>query len=171
LRIVRILCLSLRDLLGTGSPVLLLPCGVRLYLFLDSVLVRGFRRFVAHDPKGKVDGNGRQPGRLARFLSRHGIARARIRKQSRESSSRLGSLITFCRFLSFGLAASALQSFTILRPLRTEQNCAKPHRTDSDAVEYFRRKVGKPKDAVSESAKLEGPACFGQWRAIAECPC
>ena len=31
------------------------------YLFLHRVLVRDFRRFVTHDPKGKVHGNRRQP--------------------------------------------------------------------------------------------------------------
>ena len=46
------LLLSLRNLLGAGGVVLLL-CGV---------LVRGFRRFVTHHPKGKVHDNGRQPG-------------------------------------------------------------------------------------------------------------
>ena len=56
------LLLSLRNLLGAGGVVLLLLCGVRLYLFLCRVLVRGFRRFVTHHPKGKVHDNGRQPG-------------------------------------------------------------------------------------------------------------
>jgi hypothetical protein len=47
--------------LCVGGFVLLL-CGLRLYLFLHPVLVRGFRRFVTHDPKGTVHDNWRQSG-------------------------------------------------------------------------------------------------------------
>jgi hypothetical protein len=53
------LFLSLRNFLGARGFVLLL-CG-RLHLFLHRVLVRGFRRFVTHDPKRKIHGNRRQP--------------------------------------------------------------------------------------------------------------
>jgi hypothetical protein len=56
---VRPLFLSLRNFLGARSFVLLL-CG-GLHLFLRRVLVRGFRRFVTHDPKRKIHGNRRQP--------------------------------------------------------------------------------------------------------------
>ena len=56
------LLLRLRNLLCAGGDVLLLVCGFSLFLFLRRVLVRGFRRFVTHDPKGKVHDNGRQPG-------------------------------------------------------------------------------------------------------------
>ena len=70
------------------------------------------------------------------------------------------------------MKASALHHFTVLRPLRTEENCAKSHRTDSEALESFGRKVGKLKDAVSESAELEGLRVLsdgGQlWNALAE---
>ena len=62
LQIVRLLFLSLRNLLGAGGVVLLLLSGLRLYLFLRRVLVRGFRRFVPHDSKGKVHDNWRQAG-------------------------------------------------------------------------------------------------------------
>ena len=58
---LRFLFLGLLNLLGAGGFVLLLPCGVCLYPFLHRVLVRRFRRFVTHDPKGKVHGNRRQP--------------------------------------------------------------------------------------------------------------
>jgi hypothetical protein len=59
---VFLLFLSLRNLFGAGGVVLLVLGGVRLYPFLRRVLMRGFRRFVPHDPKGKVHDNRRQPG-------------------------------------------------------------------------------------------------------------
>jgi hypothetical protein len=62
--IVRLLFLSLRNLPGGGGLVLLF-CGVRLYFFLHRVLVRGFRRFVTHDPKGMVHDSWRQSGGVA----------------------------------------------------------------------------------------------------------
>ena len=55
--------LRLRNLLCAGSDVLLLVCGFSLFLFLRRVLVRGFRRFVTHDPKIKVHHKRRQPAR------------------------------------------------------------------------------------------------------------
>src|SRR5580692_1835193 len=57
------LLLGLRNLLCAGGDVLLLVCGFRLFLFLRRVLVRGFRRFVTHDPKIKVLHKRRQPAR------------------------------------------------------------------------------------------------------------
>ena len=60
---MRLLLLSLRNLLGAGGVVLLLLCGVRLYPVLHRVLARGFRRFVTHDPKDKVHDDWRHPGR------------------------------------------------------------------------------------------------------------
>jgi hypothetical protein len=60
---MRLLFLSLRYLPSVGGLVLLL-CGVRLYLFLHRVLVRRFRRFVTHDPKGMAHDNWRQSGGL-----------------------------------------------------------------------------------------------------------
>ena len=69
LQIVRLLFLSLRNLPGAGGVVLLLLRGLRLYLFLRRVLVRGFRRFVPHDSKGKVHDNRRQAGSGGRWSS------------------------------------------------------------------------------------------------------
>src|SRR5580692_4713270 len=57
------LLLRLRNLLCAGGDILLLVCGFRLFLFLRRVLVRGFRRFVTHDPKIKVLHKRRQPAR------------------------------------------------------------------------------------------------------------
>jgi hypothetical protein len=56
---VRPLFLSLGNFLGARGVVLLLFG--RLHLFLHRVLVRGFRRFVTHDPERKIHGNRRQP--------------------------------------------------------------------------------------------------------------
>jgi hypothetical protein len=56
---VRPLFLSLGNFLGASGVVLLLFG--RLHLFLHRVLVRGFRRFVTHDPERKIHGNRRQP--------------------------------------------------------------------------------------------------------------
>ena len=50
-------------MLRAGGVVLLLVCGFSLLLFLRRVFVRGFRRFVTHDPKSKVHDKRRQPGR------------------------------------------------------------------------------------------------------------
>jgi hypothetical protein len=60
---VSLVLLRLRNLLRAGGVVLLLVCGVSLYLFLGRVLVRGFRRFITHDPKGKVHVKRSQPRR------------------------------------------------------------------------------------------------------------
>src|SRR5271157_1840734 len=57
------LLLRLRNLLCASGDVLLLVCGFSLFLFLRRVLVRGFRRFVTHDPKSKVHHKRRQPTR------------------------------------------------------------------------------------------------------------
>ena len=62
LRMLRLLLLSLRNLLDGGGDVPPLICGCRLYLFLRRVFLCGFGRFVTHDPKIKVRGNWRQPG-------------------------------------------------------------------------------------------------------------
>ena len=77
---MRLLFLSLRNLLGAGGVVLLLLNGLRLYLFLRRVLVRGFWRFVPHDSKGKVHDNWRQAGsggvgrlRPSRPMVRHNL--------------------------------------------------------------------------------------------------
>jgi len=57
------LLLRLRNLFCAGGDILLLVCGFSLFLFLRRVLVRGFRRFVTHDPKIKVLHKRRQPAR------------------------------------------------------------------------------------------------------------
>lgn len=61
LRMVRVLLLSLRTLRRTSGFFLLLLCSVRLCLLLRGALLSGFRRFVAHNPKGKVCDGRRQP--------------------------------------------------------------------------------------------------------------
>ena len=58
---VRLLFLGLRSLLGASDAVLFLLSGVRLYLFLRRMLLRGFWRFIPHGPKNKIHPNRRQP--------------------------------------------------------------------------------------------------------------
>src|SRR6516162_3904517 len=68
-QIVRLLFLSLRNLLGAGGVVLLLLSGLRLYLFLRRVLVRGFRRFVPHDRRVRSTTTGVKPEAGGRWSS------------------------------------------------------------------------------------------------------
>ena len=77
---MRLLFISLRNLLGAGGVVLLLLSGLRLYLFLRRVLVRGFRRFVPHDRRVRSTTTGVKPeaggvGRLrpSRPMVRHNL--------------------------------------------------------------------------------------------------
>jgi hypothetical protein len=60
LGLVRLLLLTLRNLLCGRGAVLLLVRGGSLCLFLGRVLVCGLRRFVTHDPKNRAHDIRRQ---------------------------------------------------------------------------------------------------------------
>jgi hypothetical protein len=63
LRLVRLLLLTLRNLLCGGGAVLLLVRGGSLCLFLRRVLMCGLRRFITHGPKTKAQVKRRQSRR------------------------------------------------------------------------------------------------------------
>jgi hypothetical protein len=54
--------LGLRNLFCAGGVAFLLVCGVCFRLFLRRLLVRSFRRFVAHNPQAKIQGERSQYG-------------------------------------------------------------------------------------------------------------